>query len=86
VAADHRDRGELVGYYASSVGVLLALGLTMLKYDYFWIANVLYLSFVIAGAVSAAVKLVAYRRGFERWSSRCRSRTASGRSASPPMR
>lgn len=66
---DERDatigrRGELVGYYVSSVGVVGAMALTMLEYDYFWIANALYLSFVIAALVSATVKLVAYRRGF----------------------
>jgi hypothetical protein len=66
---DERDkqigrRGELVGYYVSSVGVVGAMALTMLEYPYFWIANVLYLSFVIAALVSAGVKLVAYRRGY----------------------
>lgn len=66
---DERDRtigrrGDLVGYYVSSVGVVGALVLTMLESDYFWIANALYLSFVIASLVSATVKLVAYRRGF----------------------
>jgi hypothetical protein len=66
---DERDkqinrRGELIGYYVSSVGVVGALALTMLEYPYFWIANALYLSFVIAAIVSAAVKIVAYRRGF----------------------
>jgi hypothetical protein len=66
---DERDkqinrRGELIGYYVSSVGVVGAMALTMLEYDYFWIANTLYLSFVVAAIVSAAVKLVAYRRGF----------------------
>jgi hypothetical protein len=66
---DERDvtigrRGELVGYYVSSVGVVGAMALTMLKYEHFWIANALYLSFVIAALVSATVKLVAYRRGF----------------------
>ncbi len=66
---DERDinigrRAELVGYYVSSAGVFVALGLTMLEYDYFWIANALYLSFVIASLVSSLVKLVAYRRGF----------------------
>ena len=40
------------------------LGLAMLEYEYFWIANTLYLSLVAAGLVSSAVKLVAYRRGF----------------------
>ena len=66
---DERDatigrRGELVGYYVSSVGVVIALGLTMIEYDYFWIANALYATFVLASLVSSAVKLVAYRRGF----------------------
>ncbi|MEI8082120.1 MAG: hypothetical protein WCI74_09785, partial [Actinomycetes bacterium] len=66
---DERDkqisrRGELVGYYVSSAGVVGAMALTMLEYPYFWIANALYLGFVIAALVSAAVKIVAYRRGF----------------------
>jgi hypothetical protein len=66
---DERDKqinrhGELVGYYVSSVGVVGAMALTMLEYPYFWIANALYLSFVIAAIVSAVVKIVAYRRGF----------------------
>ncbi len=44
--SDERDkqisrRGELVGYYVSSVGVVGAMALTMLEYDYFWIANAL---------------------------------------------
>jgi len=43
------------------VGVL---AITMLEYPYFWIANALYLSFVIAALVSSVVKIVAYRRGF----------------------
>ena len=66
---DERDasigrRGDRVGYYVCSIGVVLALGLAMLEYEYFWIANTLYLSLVAAGLVSSAVKLVAYRRGF----------------------
>ncbi len=66
---DERDvdinrRGDLMGYYVSSVGVVGVMGLTMLEYEYFWIANALYLSFVIATLVSSVVKLVAYRRGF----------------------
>jgi len=66
---DERDtqinrRGELAGYYVSSVGVLGGLALAMLRYDQFWIANALYLGLVVGGLVSSAVKLVAYRRGF----------------------
>jgi len=67
--SDERDatinrRGELVGYYVSSVGVVGVMALTMMEYDYFWIANALYASFVVASLVAAAVKLVAYRSGF----------------------
>lgn len=66
---DERDihiahRGELAGYYACSVGVVAALVLTLLESDYFWIANAIYVGFIAAGVVSAAVKLRAYRRGF----------------------
>ena len=66
---DERDedinrRGELVGYYVSSAGVVGVMALAMLRYDQFWIANALYLSFVVGAIVTAAAKLVAYRRGF----------------------
>jgi hypothetical protein len=66
---DERDRdinrrGELVGYYVSSVGVVGVLALTMLEYPHFWIANALYLSFALGTLVAASVKIVAYRRGF----------------------
>jgi hypothetical protein len=62
--ADINRRGELVGYYVSSAGALGVLALAMLRYDPFWIANALYLSFVVGALVSSAAKLVAYRRGF----------------------
>jgi MFS family permease len=66
---DERDktisrRGDLIGYYVASAGMVGVLALTMLQYEYFWIANTLYVSFVVATLVSSAVKLVAYRRGF----------------------
>ncbi|PKQ37232.1 MAG: hypothetical protein CVT59_08305 [Actinobacteria bacterium HGW-Actinobacteria-1] len=67
--SDERDkdinrRGELIGYYVSSAGVVGVMALAMLRYDQFWIANALYLSFVIGALVTAAAKLIAYRRGF----------------------
>jgi MFS family permease len=66
---DERDktisrRGDLMGYYVASAGMVGVLALTMLQYDYFWIANTLYVSFVVATLVSSVVKLVAYHRGF----------------------
>ena len=67
--SDERDKtisrhGDLIGFSVSSVGMVGVLALTMLQYEYFWIANALYLSFVVATLVSSVVKLVAYHRGF----------------------
>lgn len=67
--SDERDkdihrRGELVGYYVSSVGVLAALVLAMMRQDQFWIAHALYAGFVAAAIASAIAKIVLYRRGF----------------------
>jgi hypothetical protein len=66
---DERDvaigrRGDVIGYYVASAGAVVALIITMLEYDYFWIANTLYLSFAVAAVVGGIVKLRAYRRGF----------------------
>lgn len=66
---DERDKtigrhGDLVGYYVASAGMVGVLVLAMLEYDYFWIGSLLYLSFVVAMAVSSVVKLIAYHRGF----------------------
>jgi len=43
------------------VGVLV---LTMLEYEYFWIASALYLSFVVGTLVGSVVKIASYHRGF----------------------
>jgi hypothetical protein len=66
---DERDRsiarhGDLVGYYVSSAGMVGVLALTMLEYEYFWIASALYLSFVVGSFVASAVKIASYHRGF----------------------
>ena len=37
--------------------------LALAEFDHFWIANAMYLVFVLSAVVGAAVKLVAYRRG-----------------------
>jgi hypothetical protein len=62
--ADINRRGELIGYYVSSAGAVGVMALAMLRYDQFWIANALYLSFVLGALVAAVAKLVTYRRGF----------------------
>ena len=40
-----------------------ALGLTLADYENFWIANALYLAFVLDALTSSVTKIIAYRRG-----------------------
>ena len=66
---DERDKqisrhGDRIGFSVSSVGMVGVLALTMLEYEYFWIASALYLSFVVGTLVASAVKLASYHRGF----------------------
>jgi hypothetical protein len=65
---DERDReihrfGEYVGQSSVAVGAVAALILAMAKVDQFWIANAIYLAFVLSALLSSTAKLVAYRRG-----------------------
>lgn len=65
---DERDKqinrlGEHVGFYVMSVAAIVPLGLAMAEIEQFWIANALYLAFVLAAFASSVVKIVAYRRG-----------------------
>jgi hypothetical protein len=68
--ADIRDRdigrfGEYVAGTVLGVGMIVPFLLTLAERDYFWIANAMYLAFVVAAVVGTVVKLVAYRRGFQ---------------------
>ena len=57
------QRGEYVGFYVMSIAAIVPLGLAMAEIEQFWIANTLYLAFVLAALASSIVKIVAYRRG-----------------------
>ena len=66
--ADVRDRdvsrfGEHASRWFLVAGAAAALVMAMAKTDYFWIANVIYLGFVLWAVAGSALKLVAYRRG-----------------------
>ena len=66
--ADVRDRdigrfGEYVAGTVLGVGMVVPFALTLAAFHYFWIANAMYLAFVVAAVVGTVVKLVAYRRG-----------------------
>ena len=69
LGTDERDKqisrhGDRIGFSVSSVGMVGVLALTMLEYEYFWIASALYLSFVVGTLVGSAVKIASYHRGF----------------------
>src|SRR5215831_13500505 len=54
---EYASRWFVVG--GAAAGFFMALA----KVDYFWIANVIYLGFVLWAIAGSVVKLVAYRRG-----------------------
>ena len=67
--SDQRDKeinrlGEYVGGTALGIGMIVPFGLVLTEVAHFWIANAMYLVFVVAGLVGTTVKLIAYRRGF----------------------
>lgn len=69
---DLRDKqiyrfGEYIGQTFVVVGSMLALGMAMVELAHFWIANTIYLAFVLATILSSLAKIVAYRRSFQPW-------------------
>ena len=69
---DQRDRqiyrmGEYVGQSFVVAGAIAAMLLAMFELPHFWIANVLYLAFVLSAILGTIAKLVSYRRGMPAW-------------------
>lgn len=69
---DVRDReidrlGTRVGGSFVVIGALGALVFSMLEVHWFWIANVVYLCFVLSALLESITRLVAYRRGVPTW-------------------
>ena len=65
---DVRDRdiarfGEYVSRWFVIAGAGAGLFMAMARWDQFWIANVIYLGFVLWAVTGSVVRLVAYRRG-----------------------
>ncbi len=66
---DVRDRdigrfGEYVAGIILGIGMVGPFILALAEFDHFWIANAIYLVFVVQTVVGAVIKLIAYRRGF----------------------
>lgn len=69
---DERDReidrfGDHVGQAFIVIGALAALIMAMLQWPYFWIANAIYLAFVLSAVLGSAARLAAYRQSFQPW-------------------
>ncbi|MGW0390659.1 hypothetical protein ACWDYJ_07130 [Streptomyces sp. NPDC003042] len=69
---DQRDReihrfGEYVGQSFVVIGGVAGLVLAMAEAAPFWIANAIYLAFVLSSVLGSTVKLVSYRLGFHPW-------------------
>ncbi|GAA1975085.1 hypothetical protein [Microbacterium pumilum] len=66
--SDQRDRdisrfGNRLGYGVLVAGALVALALSMIEADWFWIGNALFFGFALSTLVGDIARVVAYRRG-----------------------
>jgi len=66
---DQRDKdinryGEYVGGLVLGMAAVVPLILALAEVDHFWIANTIYLAFILSTTAGSIVKIVAYRRGF----------------------
>jgi hypothetical protein len=67
---DERDReigrfGDHIGQSFVVIGGVSAMVLAMFEVAHFWIANVLYLSFVLSAVLGSLAKIAAYHRGMQ---------------------
>ena len=69
---DQRDReiarvGDRIGQSFVIIGAIAAMLMAMVEVTYFWIANAIYLAFVLSAVVGSLAKIFAYRKGFQSW-------------------
>ncbi|MFF3091492.1 hypothetical protein ACFVRB_41585 [Streptomyces nojiriensis] len=69
---DQRDReihqfGEHIGQSFIAIGAVTGMILAMAEADQFWIANALYLGFVLSALLASTAKIASYRLGFHPW-------------------
>jgi len=71
-AKDVRDReiwrlGNHVGQAFVVIGAVAALLMALAGWDRFWIANVIYLCFVLSAVLGSIARVVVYRGGLPQW-------------------
>jgi hypothetical protein len=69
---DDRDReigrlGEHVGQSFVVIGAVAAMLMAMARWEPFWIANVIYLCFVLSAVLGGITKVIVYRRSLPQW-------------------
>ena len=69
---DVRDReigrlGDHVGQSFVVIGAVAAMLMAIAGWDRFWIANVIYLCFVLSAVLGNVTKVIVYRGGFPQW-------------------
>ncbi|PZG16051.1 hypothetical protein C1I95_18415 [Micromonospora craterilacus] len=69
---DVRDReigrlGDHVGQAFVVIGAVSAMLMALAEWEWFWIANGVYLCFVLSAVVGSLAKVIVYRRGVPQW-------------------
>ena len=69
---DERDReigrlGETTGQAFVVIGAVSAMLMAMAGWDRFWIANAIYLCFVLSAIIGGTAKVIVYRKGVPQW-------------------
>jgi hypothetical protein len=69
---DVRDReigrfGESMGQAFVVIGAVAALLMALAEWDWFWIANVIYVCFFLSAILGSTAKVIAYRGGMPQW-------------------
>ncbi|MFI7293921.1 hypothetical protein [Streptomyces sp. NPDC050121] len=59
--------GSYIGQSFLVIGGVAGLVLAMARVDQFWIANAIYLAFVLSALLASGAKIVAYRFGLHPW-------------------
>jgi hypothetical protein len=70
--SDVRDKeigqlGERTGQAFVVIGAVAGMLMAVAEWDWFWIANVIYLCFALSAVLSGLTKVVVYRRSFPQW-------------------
>ena len=62
-----RRLGDYIGQSFVILGAGCAMLMAMAEWNWFWIANVIYLCFVLSALVSGVAKVILYRRSLPQW-------------------